>query len=310
MKRLLTLAAIFFTLYPAVNLGEGFTVDISTMEAIKPLNVLNISSLAVGETALVSIYRLAMCIDNEELKIASTTELHTETNEKIFYYEITRNPNNELSVVLSKKGKKPDSDALRQAIVAILSSSDCRKFKDKGIPLFRVKSFLGAGSLSELLANTGSFAEQAVSEMPSIPDFSKLSEVLSDWVVTESKSPIDDSPSVTMVKIAEDGNQTLVIRCRDDKTDVYITTDDFFVDESISVIVRYDKEKATKQNFLLSTSNRGLFFRHAISNIKTMMKAKKIVIGYNTYGGTLKTVSFKLDGLSEKITSLRKACHW
>lgn len=311
MKRLLIIAAaISFILFPLISLAEGFRVDISTMEAIKHLNILNIDSLAVGETGLVSIYKLGMCIENEELKIASITALDTEPSKYSYDYEVTRNPNNELNVVFSKKGKNPDSDAVQLAVLSILSSPDCQKFKDKGVPLFKVKSFLGSGSLSELIANTRAFSEQAVSEAPAIPGSSEVSEVKSDWVVNESKSPIDDSPSATILKFAEDGNQTLVIRCKEDKTDAYIVTYDFLGDESTSVIVRYDEEIARKQNFSLSTDSKALFFIPAISNIKTMMKAKKVVIRYNTYNGTFKTVTFKLDGLSEKITSLRKACHW
>jgi type VI secretion system VasI family protein len=310
MKRFLALAAISLTLCPPVNLAEGFKVDMSTMEAIEHLEVLNIGSLAVGETGLVSIYRLRTCTEKGELRILSTTELDTEPSEYSYDYEVTRHPNEELSVVLSKKGKKPDVEAVKRAALSIISSSDCRKIKEKGIPLLKVKSFLGSDSLSELLASIDKFAEQAVSETPAIPHSSKMSETVSDWIVIASKSPIDDSPSVMISRSAEIGEQTLVIRCAENKTDAYIITNDFLGDESKSVIVTYDGEKARKQQFLLSTNKRALFFSPAISDIKTMMKSKKVVIRYDTYNGMAKTVTFKLDGLSEKVASLRKACNW
>lgn len=310
MIRLITISAIFFLLIPRVCFAEGYKVDISTMEAIKHFNVLNIGSLAVGETGIVSIYGLKTCIENGELKIASISKLDTEPSKYSYDYEVTRHPNNELSVVFSKKGKNPDSAAVQQAVFEILYSSDCQKINFKGIPLFNVKSFLGSGSLSELLTNTGEIREKGVSETPAIPGSVKVSEAVSHWIVTESRSPIDDSPGVTMLKPAEDGEQMLVIRCRENKTDAYIRTDDFLGNDSTNVTVRFDDEKAKQQHFSLSTNNRALFFSPAIPNIKTMMKSEKVVIRYNTYNGTPKTVTFKLYGLPEKIVSLRKACHW
>ena len=310
MIRLLTMFVILLLLFPQVCLAEGYKIDVSTMEAIKHFNILNIGSLAVGETGLVSIYGLSMCIENGELKIASISALDTDPGKYSYDYEITRHPNNELSVVLSKKGKNPDRGAVQQAVFSMLTSSDCQEIKAKGIPLFRVKSFLGSGSLSELLANTGDIAEKGVSETPLMPLSHKMSEAVSDWIVNESRSPIDDSPGVTMLKAAEDGDEMLVIRCRENKTDVYITTDEFLGDDSTNVIVRFDEKNATKRTFSLSTNNRALFFGAAIPNVKTMMKSKHMVVRYRTYNGTPKTVTFKLDGLSEKIVLLRKACHW
>ena len=113
-----------------------------------------------------------------------------------------------------------------------------------------------------------------------------------------------------MIKISESGDQTLILRCKENSTDAYIRTDDFLGEDSTNVTVRYDSNKAQKQKFSLSTNNKALFFSPAIANIKKMMKSKNVVIRYHTYSGTPNTVSFKMSDLKNKIKPLRNACHW
>jgi len=133
---------------------------------------------------------------------------------------------------------------------------------------------------------------------------------MNDWIVSESKSPIDDSPTVTMFRIAESGGQSLVLRCKENTTDAYIRTDDFLGDDSTNVTVRYDSNKAQKLKLSLSTNNKALFFSPAITNIKQMLMSKKIIIRYHTYSGTPNTVAFNLDNLKEKIGLLNCTQNW
>src|SRR5690606_34291710 len=107
-----------------------------------------------------------------------------------------------------------------------------------------------------------------------------------DWMMLESKSPIDDSPSITLLKSAEQGNQALVIRCRENKTDAYILTENYLSDESENVLLRYDESKAESHKLSLSTDKKALFFNPAISNIKAIMAAKRIIVRYRIYNGT------------------------
>jgi type VI secretion system VasI family protein len=298
---------------PFSVVAEGFKVDMPLMDIINKYDVLNIGSLAVGEKGLVSIYGLKICVDKGDLKVASITELDSSPSKYSYTFEVTRSPNDNVTVVFSRKGKTPDAEAVKDAVLRVVSASDCEEIKKEYIPLLSVGDFLGANSLSELVSQSNSTAIQSESNKEHESSSSEAAEILNNWIVSESKSPIDDSPTVSMMKVAEAGDQILVLRCKENTTDAYIKTDDFLGEDSTNVTVRYDSQKAQKaqkQKFSLSTNNKALFFSPAISNIKKMMKSKNIVIRYHTYSGTPNTVSFKMSDLKNKIKPLRAACHW
>ena len=292
------------------NFAFGFKIDVTTMDAINHFKTLNIGSLAVGEKGLVSMYSLRACSDRGELKVASISELDQEPNKYSYYYEATRKPNNKLDITLSRKGKKPDAEALQNAVIKVASLDSCQKATDKGIPLLSVDKFLNADSLTEILTLSNTVTEKTIKEKPGEIESSDATDIKNDWLKIESKSPIDDSPTVTLLKDAETGNQTLILRCKENSTDAFISTKDFLGEDSTSVMVRFDDHKAKKQTMSASTNNKSLFFSPAIQNIKTMMKSKKMVVRYQNYSGTPRTITFELSGLDKKISPLRKACHW
>jgi len=313
MKNCLNLILFFLLLISTLAVAdEGFQVDMSLMEAINKYEILNVGSLAVGEKGILSIYSLDMCIDEGLLKISSITKLDSSPSKYSYAFEVTRKPKNYVEIVFSKKGKEPDLEAIKMAVLHVVSASNCEKLTKKNIPLFTVNTFLGAKSIKNLVSQTNISAKKSKqNKIQNSEDIdSNLDEIKSSWLVTESKSPIDDSPSVTMFKSAEFSDQTLVLRCKEDKTEAYLITENFLGDNSTNVIIRFDSENAMKQKFSLSTDNKALFFSHAITNIKKMLKSKKVVIRYNKFNGSPVTLTFNIDDLNEKIMPLRKACHW
>ena len=310
MKRSFSLALALLIASPFAVAAEGFRVDMSFMDVINKYDVLNIGSLAVGEKGLVSLYGLKMCVDKGSLKVASISELDRSPSKYGYAFEVTRNPNDKVTVVFSRKGKMPDAEAVKDAVLRVVATSDCEEIIKEKIPLLSVDTFLGAKSLKNLVSQSSSAVTQSESKKELESSSSKTDEILNNWIVSETKSPIDDSPTVSMIKISESGDQTLILRCKENSTDAYIRTDDFLGEDSTNVTVRYDSNKAQKQKFSLSTNNKALFFSPAIANIKKMMKSKNVVIRYHTYSGTPNTVSFKMSDLKNKIKPLRNACHW
>ncbi len=310
MKNTLALMLALLSMTTPVIAAESFKVDMPLIDVINKFNVLNIGSLAVGEKGLVSIYGLNMCIDNGELKVSSISELDSSPSNYTYAFEVTRNPSDSVSVAFSRKGKTPDDEGVKQAVMRVVASPDCEEIKKEKIPLFSVTTYLGANSVKNLVSQTSSTAKQSQNTPETDNPESKLSDILNNWIVSESKSPIDDSPTVTMLRIAESGGQSLVLRCKENTTDAYIKTDEFLGDDSTNVTVRYDSNKAQQQKFSLSTDNKALFFSPAITNIKKMMESNVLVIRYHTYSGTPNTVTFELSKLKENIKSLRAACHW
>ena len=297
-------------LVPTMSVASDFEVDMPVMAVVEQFQTLNINSLAVGESGLVSSYSLQMCVDNKSLKVSGITELESNPSEYSYVYEITREQNNRVSMILSNKGKKPDFDAFKRSVFHVASAQDCSEFKKRGIPLLSVSDFLGAGSLSDLVAENNTVMREPKESKAHLTENPKSEDPLSNWLVLNSKSPIDDSPRVTMVKEAEFGDQTLVLRCNEDKTDAYIDTGDYLGENSETVTVRFGKDKAQQMKFILSTNKKALFASSTIPFIKSMQNTDTMVLRYSTYNGSSKTVTFNIDDLDTGLKSLREACHW
>lgn len=288
---------------------EGFQIDMPIMETADKLQILTLKKLAVGETGLVSMYGFGMCVDNGVLKVPSISQLDNSPNKYLPEFAVTRQPNDTVTVVFSNKGQTPNSDTVKKAILLAAGASGCEEMNKKNIPLYSVKTFLGATSITGLVSNTNRTIQQDSNDLSNTGG-NDITNAGSVWVVSQSKSPIDDSPTVTMLKQADSGDQALILRCKEDSTDAFISTQAFLGRNSTNVIIRYDANDAQKQRFSLSTDNKALFFSPAISSIKKMLDSKKLVVRYDDYSGTPSTVEFSIGALKEKIKPLRAACHW
>ncbi len=309
MKKLIMLSIMTLVIYPVtiVAEAEGFKADITIMEAVKQFEVLNIGSLAAGEKGLVSQYGLRTCIEDGIVKVSSLSKLDTKPNEYTVDYEVSREANNSINIKFSQKGKKAGASNVEYQVLSMIQSEDCKKLKEDNIPLFDIKSLFGSKSLKELLSRSTNMIAQKVSSGIEI-DTEK-----NPWIVSKDKSPIDDSPSVFMMKQAMDGTQNLILRCNENRTEAYISTTDFMGISGVGnkkFTIRFDNNKAVKQSISMSTDGKALFFKSTIKNIKQMIESKKMIVRYYPYGGGSKTVTFDLGNLKEKITPLRDACHW
>ena len=268
MKKKFLILALIFMIFPNASIADDFKVDISLMEAIKKFEILDVGSLAVGEKGLVLIYGLKTCIDGDLLKVASISALDTDPSKHSYDYEVSRSPNNKINVIFSNKGKAPDQEAVQIAVFKVLASPECTELQEENIPLFTVTEFLGQESLRNLVMQSSETIKRNPKNINATSE-PKVSERLSNWHIAESKSPIDDSPMVSMFKMTESGNQTLILRCKENRTDAFISTRDYLGKDSTNVTVRYDSGKAQKMNFSLSTNNKALFLNAAIPRAAT-----------------------------------------
>lgn len=290
--------------------ADGFKLDMSATDVARDMNIPNIASLAIAEKGLVSVYELTMCIDDDILKIASTSKLESSPSEYYPTFEVTRISGNAVSVAFSNKGKAPDLEAAKGAIMEALTSADCDAIKKRHSPLFTVTEFLGAKSMIDLVSNTSRAKISTKKDASPVSSGHQDANEKTDWTVLKSKSPIDDSPTVSLLKDANQSNQTLLLRCQENKTEAIIITNDFLGMDSSAVTIRYDSDNPEKLRFSLSTNNKGLFFPSPISHIKRMVNSKKLTIRYQTYSDGSKTAIFDLTGIQDEIDTLRTACHW
>jgi hypothetical protein len=141
-------------------------------------------------------------------------------------------------------------------------------------------------------------------------------EDLAGWQVSETRNPLTDSPLVTLVLQANSGGlmstPALVLRCRDNKTEVYINWNQYLgSDDLVRVTSRVGTGKASTDSWPASTDNEATFYPASyVGLIKRLINADRFVAQVTPYNESPVTAVFELAGLSEKVTPLRRACHW
>ena len=138
------------------------------------------------------------------------------------------------------------------------------------------------------------------------------------WKVDIDSSKIDDSQTVILTldsskKISgtfKKTTPTMVLRCENNKTNVYITTDVFLGSETIQVKSRLDNKNTQKQNWRISKNHKAMLAKMPISFIKKLMKHEKLSIEFEPYRKSKERMEFDIQGLTESIKPLREACYW
>lgn len=137
------------------------------------------------------------------------------------------------------------------------------------------------------------------------------------WMVSEDTNPLDDSPVVTLMNAASEGRArfgdtpTLVLRCRDNRTEVYINWSDYLGSENPIVSYRTGDDEMKRRRWNLSTDNRATFFPGSdIQLIRELAQADRFVARVTPYSESPVTAVFELEGLAEHIGKLQAACGW
>lgn len=309
------------------NHANAFDLNVPSIEFYQSLERLDLGDLSVGETGLVSLYSLRACEENNSLMVNSLIELETDISEYSNYLEISRLPNNEINIKPSQKGKLFDQDSYETLMLDITFNPECSEFRQLEIPLLAVNSIDGKTSLRELLQGGAAIDD----ELRKAPENdrrnqeetlrarelqvdrarkARLARESKEWQISESKSPIDDSPTVTISRDSKLFKRGIILRCIENKTEVYILTDDYLSNENLSVLMRFDKEDAQRSKISISTDRTAIFLSRPISKIRRMLSSEKMTIRYKSYNGSESTLTYNLEGLSEHISKLQKACNW
>ena len=137
------------------------------------------------------------------------------------------------------------------------------------------------------------------------------------WKVSVEKNPVDDSKTVFLALLADEGKSkfgeaiALIIRCKSNKTELFINWSDYLGMESTHVLTRIGNAPAQQRSWSLSSDNTATFFPEApIAFIKSLMSADKLVAQVTPYNENPVTAIFDIRGLSEAIKPLQETCRW
>ncbi|WP_292978866.1 type VI secretion system-associated protein TagO [Nitrosomonas sp.] len=149
------------------------------------------------------------------------------------------------------------------------------------------------------------------------------STIISKWHVNKETSRIDDSTNV-IVSLDSDTpisgwlgktfTPSLVLRCKENKTELYIVTGMSpqveYGTDGATITLRFDKEKATKYHTSKSTDGEALFFGQSIGVIKKMLGHTTLLFQFIPFNSSPAMTTFDLRGIQEAVKPLRETCKW
>jgi hypothetical protein len=140
------------------------------------------------------------------------------------------------------------------------------------------------------------------------------------WIFNESKSAFDDSTTIVVSLDAENVVQgflqttrpTLILRCRENRTDAYINVgmaaNPEYGSDNFSVRLRFDSQTARREQWSESTSRDALFSRAPIEIARALSQAQTFLFEFTPFDASPAVVRFDVRGLD--IAKLETTCHW
>ena len=176
------------------------------------------------------------------------------------------------------------------------------KCSEQSLPFIRVKCF------DNLVGGTPA---------KSAPKPDQTNKVNGKWKVTEETDPLTDVKSVFLSLAADTGSASMMIRCRNIETELFInwgqTLKKLVLGYSETpMLMRIGKEKADKTIWSVSVDGKATFASDAVPLIK------KLITDDTTFSGQVNTsyepypvtATFDIKGLGSAIKPVAEACHW
>lgn len=204
--------------------------------------------------------------------------------------------------------------------------------------LLTVALVLGASTTLSVFADTNTDIARCAAESNGIKRlerFDSLSKRLgvaspktstataSKWRINKETSRIDDSTNVFVSLDADSSvsgwprktyTPSLILRCKEKKTEAYIVTGMSpqveYGTDGATVTLRFDKEKATKYHTSKATDGEALLFGQSIGLIKKMLQHSTLLFQFVPFNSSPAMTTFDLRGLSEAAKPLRDTCKW
>lgn len=185
------------------------------------------------------------------------------------------------------------------------------------VVLFIIGSLVNSGG-----SNSGEGAPTATAPS-STPAAPPLPAVGGRWAMSEDTSSIDDSRTVTLSLDADSPvagwpsqteTPTLIIRCKEKKTNLYIVNGmspnvEYGVDGA-TVTLRLDSAAAFSREWSKSTDGDALFAPSPVALARQLAKATKLVYRFTPFNSNPAETSFRLTGLADVLPKVAAACKW
>jgi len=138
------------------------------------------------------------------------------------------------------------------------------------------------------------------------------------WYYKKNVNKMTDTTDVVAISSTKDiyskdgieRRTTLVMRCKDNKTEAYLSLNDYLGNDYPKITLRFDDGKPEKKTWSGGEGGDSAFATNPVAFIKEMSKHKKLIAGFEPYGLTMQAVEFDLSGADKVAQEISKACNW
>jgi hypothetical protein len=131
------------------------------------------------------------------------------------------------------------------------------------------------------------------------------------WLITDEKSPLDDSPLVSAALASSDGRSHLLLRCKDRKTEAAVSIRGFIkCGPDVRVVYRVDQSEATEIPWTAHSTCYLALAPSPIPFIRSLTDDGKIYVRMFDHHGAPHDALFNLGKVSAVRSRLAQACGW
>jgi Type VI secretion system VasI, EvfG, VC_A0118 len=198
------------------------------------------------------------------------------------------------------------------AIVLLLTLTEVAAGQQVADPVARLKS------CSELEAAARAACVDTLLRDLSAPSQPPAPASQSNWLISETTSPVDYTPQITAVlaseAASEDAPSSLSIRCRAGRTELLLSTNGSWPairTDDVRVALQIDDAPAIQQRWIASPGGGTAYFRgDVVPLVQSLPVNGRLSLRVTHARGTSREAVFRLQGLQEVRQRLARACRW
>lgn len=136
------------------------------------------------------------------------------------------------------------------------------------------------------------------------------------WATSTDTDPLTDKAVHYAMLTADEGkgrfgdNVTMIIRCKNTRTEVFINWNTFLGTEGLNVTSRIDRNPAGTAYWTISTDHKASFMPQATAALKKFEGASSFVVNLTPYSESPITAVFDISSSNEAFKDIRRDCKW
>ena len=134
------------------------------------------------------------------------------------------------------------------------------------------------------------------------------------WLFSKKTSALGDRDTVTIfleAKFESNFEKVLMIRCRDNETDVMFAVKSYMgSDDSQKIEWKIDDAPISKTTANASSDGRAVFIRNPIAFLRSLFEKKRLAMRVTPRNSGSIEALFDIEGIEKVIGPVEKACNW